>query len=146
MISKLLASLRSENEIYERILSIAEDQLSALDRSDVEGFMSLMSERAELIDRLSQIDEDIKDLKASWNKLRSKLPSELSERVVSLIKDQEKLINSILSLDRRAEDRLMKMMSVLRKTGAGLTDIARAGEAYIKGEIRSNSRFLDKRG
>jgi len=146
VISKLLASLRSENEIYERILSIAEDQLSALDRSDVEGFMSLMSERAELIDRLSQIDEDIKDLKASWNKLRSKLPSELSERVVSLIKDQEKLINSILSLDRRAEDRLMKMMSVLRKTGAGLTDIARAGEAYIKGEIRSNSRFLDKRG
>ena len=146
MISKLLVSLRSENEIYKRILNIAENQLSALDGSDVEGFISLMSERAELIDRLSQIDEDIRDLKANWNKLRSKFPSELSKQVVSLIKEQKKLISSILSLDQRAEDRLVKMMSALRRAGVGLTDIARAGEAYIKGEIKSNSRFLDRRG
>jgi transposase len=146
MIHRLLEALRLENEIYEQILLVAQDQFSALARSDLEAFLDLMDKRAELIDRFTAIDGEIKDLKSKWHEIRRKSPPELTEQAVSLIRDQERLVRSILDLDKKSEGRLFKMVTALKKTRAGLADIAKAGRAYIENGVSSGGRFFDKKG
>ncbi|MFP4055855.1 MAG: flagellar export chaperone FlgN [Candidatus Brocadiia bacterium] len=139
--ARLIASYRTEAEIYQSLLALSEEQGALLaDHGDVDRCAALFERKDQLLRALASIESDIEPLKRQW--WGEAVPGPQRERLNALLDAILATIESIMAQEQRNEQLLLQCHGEVEEE---LGHIQRGTEMHrsTADEPQPQPRFMD---
>jgi len=138
---KVKQKYQGEIQLYQSMFGIGLEQEKAIRSRNLKRLLSLLSQREEIITRISQIDKEMLPLRTKY--LQFKNCSE-KEEIAILLKKLTGLLKKMLVQEEK-NDSLMRKF--IQATGEDLRHIqtARASHNAYRAHPISNPRFMDQK-
>jgi len=96
---KLIDGLKEELLIYDKILELTVAEKEAFSKSESERFMAILTERLDLMNKISECENKLKPLREEWMAGRENLPDEHNKTVVDLVTKIKEKMDKILEIE-----------------------------------------------
>lgn len=104
VLERLEQGLDRQEEAYTRMLELSKKQKRILEREEFEKLGGLVREKNNIMDTLSEIEEEIKPILNRWNKLQTCFAEETVERIRDRVREVRSLLKEILELEEHLEE------------------------------------------
>jgi hypothetical protein len=128
--AEVLALLKEQCDLCRQISSFAQTQRSLITGDEPERLLALMAQRQTVLDRLTQVGQQLKPIQRNWMTFRGELPAAQAREADDLIREVNRLLAGILQMDE-ADARLLSARK--DSTAQQLQQVGRgrmAGAAY----------------
>lgn len=140
---ELIELLTQQRLLYRQLSELAQKQTSLVDGSNPEMLLRVLAARQRIIDRLSNIDRQLRPIREEWQQIASTLPPDQREQVQNLVEEVKNILGDILVRDKKDTQVLsgqqQKVAGQIKSAAAG----KRVHQAYGQQNAPGQSRFLD---
>lgn len=138
---KVKQKYQGEIQLYQSMFGIGLEQEEAIRSRNLKRLLSLLSQREEIITRISQIDKEMLPLRTKYLQFNN---SSEKEEIAILLKKLTGLLKKMLVQEEK-NDSLMRKF--IQATGEDLRHIqtARASHNAYRAHPISNPRFMDQK-
>ena len=144
--SSLIDLLSQQRDLYGQLQALTERQTTFIEDGQTEKLLSVLAERQGLVDRLSEINEQLTPFRQSWDRICDSLTEGDRQKLRGLLEDLETRVADILERDRKAQMQLHAAQEAIDVQLAKVSRTGQAMHAYHGGTSGSESRFTDHQG
>ncbi len=80
-VDRLLSALQQQQERYDQMVSVMEDQKSLLGASDVDALMVLVDRKRALLSEIDELEKQVIEVRGDWEETRERLDEASRRRV-----------------------------------------------------------------
>jgi len=144
---ELITLLESQQKIYAQLNELSQKQSELVTAGDAEPLLSLLGQRQQLIDQLTQINGRIDPYKKDWPALWPQLDRGVQARIQQLINQVQKLLDQIVEQDEKDRVALSSQRQQLASDIQKVRQGSAVNRAYGRpAEGPDNNRYTDYEG
>lgn len=127
---QVLALLEHQRDEYRMLKSLADRQRVLVKSSEPERLLSILAERRRHVERLTDINEQVKQLRLRWSGIYATMAEAQRREADGLIREVQTTLADILAGDEQDAKLLSARMAGARLESAALAESKRAYAAY----------------
>lgn len=141
--SRLIQLLTQQQLLYRQLQQLARQQRGLVDGSDPEMLLKLLADRQRLIDRLSDVDQELQPLRVDWQAMAQTLPAEQRAQAQNLVESVKEILADIIARDKQDTEVLAGRRNEVAGQIATASQGKRMNQAYAPVAVGSTSRYFD---
>ena len=141
--SELIHLLTQQRLLYSQLQELALKQRNLVDGSNPEMLLRVLAGRQRLIDRLTEINRQLKPIRDDWQKIAQSLPPTQRAQAQKLVANVQEILREIITRDKQDSETMQsqhqKITAEIRNTSTGKL----MNNAYRQNQPAPKSRFFD---
>ena len=141
--SELIHLLSQQRLLYLQLQELASKQHALVDGSNPEMLLRVLAGRQRLIDRLTEINRQLKPIRDDWQQIAQTLPPAQRTQAQELVQNVQEILGEIIARDEQdsatMRDQQSKVATDIRNTSSG----KRMNQAYGRQTEISQSHYFD---
>lgn len=101
---KLLSGLTDQLAIYEKLLERTNAGKTAFESRDDELFMSILTERLDIMNEIDRLEGEIKPLREKWILSHEEFSDIFNKKIIELVKNMQNIMGEIMSIENSLMD------------------------------------------
>lgn len=139
---QILDLLQEQRTLYHELKGLVEHQRALISGNEPERLLAVLGQRQKLIDRLTQLSQQMKPYQQNWQDIRRQMSPNVGKQVDALVDEVNASLSAILEKDRSDADMLatrknatasaMKKVHASRQAGAAYAAASQNDEARVR--------------
>lgn len=146
LVSTLVEEFEKQYEVYQEIISLAQQLQECLDGDDPEKIVELVSTKQAKVNLLTQIEAEMAPYKEVWAKVREQVPESFKEELKEKVDAVGETLQTLLALEHENEKKLCSLTRSKQEEIKVAQQEKRAFSAYNLKKPVDPTKYLDKKG
>lgn len=130
--SELIALLRQQRDLYERLRELSEKQRNMISGDRPELLLRILRDRQDLVTSLARLNERMGPYRRNWDAAYAALPAELRSEASTLLQEINALLRAVLRTDQEDSALLSAKKQAVAGSLASLSGGQAANTAYAR--------------
>ena len=129
-VDRLLNALQQQQERYDTMVSVMEDQKSLLGASDIDALMVLVDRKRALLSEIDELEKQVVEVRGDWKETRETLDETSRRRVEEAIERKRVVLERLVNLENEGFDLMQQRRAAAAEELNALVKMKRARGAY----------------
>jgi chromosome segregation ATPase len=141
---QILAALQQEASACRQLASLRDQQRRLIDAGEAEKLLEVLAQKQRAISRISELEEQLKPLKASWNDCCDQLPALERARIGEAFGKVRDLLAELIARETEDAEALANRKETAEQELATFDRKRQLATAYGAAGPRSDSQLVDR--
>ena len=131
-VDRLLNALQQQQERYDTMVSVMENQKSLLGARDVDALMVLVDRKRALLSEIDELEKQVVEVRGGWEETRETLGETSRRRVEEAIERKRVVLERLVNLENEGFELMQQRRSAAADELEALMKKRRARTAYLR--------------
>ena len=130
-VDRLLNALQQQQERYDTMVAVMEEQKSLLGARDVDALMVLVDRKRALLSEIDELEKQVVEVRGGWEETRETLGETSRRRVEEAIERKRVVLERLVNLENEGLELMQQRRSAAADELKALVKKKRARTAYL---------------